>query len=67
VLSGKVSKFSITFTLDISPDYAPYSISRVLRDRRQSKSKKSDQPRISAVGPTSKNRNSQTAYLIEAC
>jgi hypothetical protein len=38
VFSGKVSKFSITFTLDISPDFAPYSISGVLRDCRQSKS-----------------------------
>jgi hypothetical protein len=39
VLYGKVSKLSITFTLDISPDFAPYSISGVLRDYRQSKSK----------------------------
>jgi hypothetical protein len=38
VLSRRVSKFSITFALDISPDSAPYSISGVLRDRRQSKS-----------------------------
>jgi hypothetical protein len=38
VLSGKVSKLSITFTLNISPDSAPYPISGVLRDRRQSKS-----------------------------
>jgi hypothetical protein len=37
VLSRKVSKFSITFTLEISPDSAPYPISGVLRDRRQSK------------------------------
>jgi hypothetical protein len=36
VLYGKVSKFSITFTLDISPDYAPYPISGVLRDHHQS-------------------------------
>jgi hypothetical protein len=39
MLYGKVSEFSITFTLDISPDFAPYSISGVLRDCRQSKSK----------------------------
>jgi hypothetical protein len=38
VLSGKLSKFSITFTFDISPDSAPYSISGVLRDCRLSKS-----------------------------
>jgi hypothetical protein len=38
VLSGKVSKFSITFTLVISHDSAPYPISRVLRDRHQPKS-----------------------------
>jgi hypothetical protein len=38
VLSGKVSKFSITFTLDISPDYALYLVSGVLRDHQQSKS-----------------------------
>jgi hypothetical protein len=38
VLSGKVSKFSIAFTLDFSPDSAPYPISGVLRDYRQSKS-----------------------------
>jgi hypothetical protein len=67
VLSEKVSKFSITFTLDISPDSAPYSISGVLRDHRQSKSKKSDQPRISAVRTTSKSRSVQTAYRIEVC
>jgi hypothetical protein len=35
----KVSKFSITFILGISPDCAPYSISGVLRDHRQPKSK----------------------------
>jgi hypothetical protein len=38
VLSGKGSKFSITFILCISPDYAPYPIIRVLRDRRHSES-----------------------------
>jgi hypothetical protein len=38
VLSRKVLKFSITFTLVISPYYAPYPISGVLRDCRQSKS-----------------------------
>jgi hypothetical protein len=38
VLSRNVSKFSITFILDISYDSAPYPISGVLRDRRQSKS-----------------------------
>jgi hypothetical protein len=38
VLYGNVSKLYITFTLEISPDFAPYPISRVLRDRRQSKS-----------------------------
>jgi hypothetical protein len=40
VLSGKVPKFYITFTLDTSPDSAPYLISGVLQDCRQSKSKK---------------------------
>jgi hypothetical protein len=35
MLSGKVSKFSITFTLGISPDSAPYPISGVLRDCHQ--------------------------------
>jgi hypothetical protein len=38
VLSGKVSKLSITFALYISPDSALYPIKGVLRDRRQSKS-----------------------------
>jgi hypothetical protein len=38
VLSGKVSKFSITFLLGISPDSAPGSVSGVLRDHHQSKS-----------------------------
>jgi hypothetical protein len=38
VASGRVSKFSITFTLDISHDFAPYPMSGVLRDRRQPKS-----------------------------
>jgi hypothetical protein len=38
VIYGKVSKFSITFTLDISPDSAPYPISGVLRDCCQSES-----------------------------
>jgi hypothetical protein len=37
VLPEKVQKLSITFTLDISPDSAPYPIREVLRDRRQSK------------------------------
>jgi hypothetical protein len=38
VLYGKVSKLSITLVLDISHDSAQYSISGVLRDRRQPKS-----------------------------
>jgi hypothetical protein len=38
VLSGKVSKFSITFTLFISPDSTLNSVCRVLRDHRQLKS-----------------------------
>jgi hypothetical protein len=38
MLSGKISKLSTTFLLFISPGYAPNSVSRVLRDRRQSKS-----------------------------
>jgi hypothetical protein len=38
VLYGKVSKFYITFTFDISLDSTPYPISGILRDRRQSKS-----------------------------
>jgi hypothetical protein len=38
MLSGKVLKLSITFTLGITPDSAPFSVSRVLRDRRQPKS-----------------------------
>jgi hypothetical protein len=38
VLSRNVPKFSITFTLDISPDSVLYPFSGVLRDRRQSKS-----------------------------
>jgi hypothetical protein len=37
MLSGKVSKFSITFALDLSPVSAPCPIGRVLRDHRQSK------------------------------
>jgi hypothetical protein len=37
MLYGKVSKLSITFILCTSPDSAPYSVSRVLRDRCQSK------------------------------
>jgi hypothetical protein len=37
-LFEKVSKFSITFILCVSPDSAPYSVSRVLRDHHQSKS-----------------------------
>jgi hypothetical protein len=36
VLSGNVSKFSISFTLDFSPDSLPYPISGVLRDRHLS-------------------------------
>jgi hypothetical protein len=39
VLSEKISKFSITFALDLSPVSAPYPIGRVLRDHHQSKSK----------------------------
>jgi hypothetical protein len=39
VLFEKFSEFSITLTLDISPDSTPHPISRVLRDRRQSESK----------------------------
>jgi hypothetical protein len=39
VLFVKVSKFSIIFTLGISPGSAPYPISRVLRDCHLSKSK----------------------------
>jgi hypothetical protein len=38
VLYGKVLKFSITLTLDISLDSAPYLISGVSRDHRQPKS-----------------------------
>jgi hypothetical protein len=38
ILSGKVSKLSITLLLCIFPDSAPCSVSRVLWDRRQSKS-----------------------------
>jgi hypothetical protein len=38
VLYVKVSKLSVTFTLDISPDSTLYPISGVLRDRRQSES-----------------------------
>jgi hypothetical protein len=38
VLFGEVSKFYITFTLDISPDSALVSVSGVLRDRYQPKS-----------------------------
>jgi hypothetical protein len=34
----KVLKFSITSILCISPDSAPYSVSRILRDCQQSKS-----------------------------
>jgi hypothetical protein len=37
MLRGKVSKWSITSTLDISPDSALYPISGVLRDHHQSK------------------------------
>jgi hypothetical protein len=37
MLSGKVSRFSITFTLGISPDSAPYPISGVLQGRHQPK------------------------------
>jgi hypothetical protein len=39
VLSGKVSKFSITFALDLSPVSAPYPIGGVLRYHHQSNSK----------------------------
>jgi hypothetical protein len=38
VLSRKVSKFPITFTLDISPDSTPRPVSRILRDHHWSKS-----------------------------
>jgi hypothetical protein len=38
MLSRKVSKFSITFILGISPDSALVSVSEVLRNRRESKS-----------------------------
>jgi hypothetical protein len=38
MLFGKVSKFYITFILVMFPDWAPCLVSRVLRDRRQSKS-----------------------------
>jgi hypothetical protein len=38
MLSGKVSKISITLVLCTSPDSASYSVSRVLRDRHRSKS-----------------------------
>jgi hypothetical protein len=38
VFPGKVSKFSITFALDLSPVSAWYPIGGVLRDHRQSKS-----------------------------
>jgi hypothetical protein len=38
MLYRKVSKFSITFTLGISPDSAPRPVSGVLRDRYRSKS-----------------------------
>jgi hypothetical protein len=39
VLSGNISKFPITFTLDISPYSTPYPISGVLLDHHQSESK----------------------------
>jgi hypothetical protein len=38
MLSGKVSKLFITFVLCMFLDSAPFSASRVLRDRRQSES-----------------------------
>jgi hypothetical protein len=38
VLSGKVSKFSITSVLCVFPDSIPVSVSGVLLDRRQSES-----------------------------
>jgi hypothetical protein len=38
VLYGKVLKLSITFTLGISPDSAPCSLSKVLRDHCQTES-----------------------------
>jgi hypothetical protein len=37
VLSGNLAKFSITFVLCIFPDSAPFPVSVVLRDCRQSK------------------------------
>jgi hypothetical protein len=38
MLSRKVQKFPITFTLDISPDSTPRPVSGALRDHRWSKS-----------------------------
>jgi hypothetical protein len=38
MLSGKVSKFSITLILYFFPDPAPCSVSKFLRDRHQFKS-----------------------------
>jgi hypothetical protein len=38
VLSGKISKLSITFILCTFPDSIPVSVSGVLRDHRQSES-----------------------------
>jgi hypothetical protein len=38
VLSGKVSKFTITFVLCTSSDSASISVSRLLRDHRRSES-----------------------------
>jgi hypothetical protein len=38
MISKKISKLSTTFVSFISPDSAPNSVSKVLRDRRQSKS-----------------------------
>jgi hypothetical protein len=67
MLYGEVSKFSITFTLDISPDSAPYLISGVLRDRRQSKNKNLISLEFSAVRLASKSRSIQTAYRIGVC
>jgi hypothetical protein len=67
MLSVKVSKFSLTFTLGISIDSAPYPISGVLRDRRQSKNKNLISPDFLALRLASKSHNSQNAYRIEVC
>jgi hypothetical protein len=51
VLSKNVLKFSTTFTLGISPDSAPFSVSKVLRDHRQSESESVSKflPRVRCV------------------